>query len=305
MNRILITGASGFIGRALVSCLKSKGGLYIRTLGKTKAEGVENIFCDFLKEDMPKKAFKDIDTVFHLAGYAHDLTNQSNNVYKYKKLNVDVTNDLLSLSVDSGVKSFVFVSSVKAGGSNSIGKCLTEEDQTNPNEIYGKTKRTAELKVLEVGRSSKMHVSILRPSLVYGPEVKGNLSLMLNAIRSNWFPPPPNVSNIKSMIHVDDVVEAIQFIALKKSANMGIFIATDGYNYSISEIYKILCYESGKVPHRWRTPMILFRIISLLSPSIKQKIDKLLRNECYSSDKLKLLGFKSKKSLANINETNF
>jgi len=304
MKRILVTGATGFIGKSLVNCLNSKG-FYVRAIGRRKVKEVDTIECDFLNDDISKNAFNNIDTVIHLAGYTHDLKYKSQNIHIYKKLNVDVTNKLLSLSINNGIKRFVFVSSVKAGGATTKGKCFSEEDQTYPNEIYGKTKRDAELKVLDAGYRSNMHVSILRPSLVYGPNVKGNLHLMISGIKNNWFPPPPHIKNIRSMIHIDDVVEAIQLIATKRSANMGIFIATDGKKYSTRDIYNEICYAVGKAPYSWGFPMLFFRLVGFISPRIKYKIEKLLGDECYCSDKLKLLGFEAKKSLANMNETNF
>ena len=83
----------------------------------------------------------------------------------------------------------IFVSSVKAGGRAIAGNCMTEENQGEPEGIYGKTKREAEVKLLEIGLQSGMHVSIVRPSLVYGSNVKGNLKLMLSWVKKGWFPP--------------------------------------------------------------------------------------------------------------------
>ena len=85
---------------------------------------------------------------------------------------------LAELAAQQGVQRVVFFSSVKAGGGEIVGRCITEEDQGEPEGIYGKTKREAELKLLEIGRQSCMHVSIVRPSLGYGPGVKGNLAIM-------------------------------------------------------------------------------------------------------------------------------
>jgi UDP-glucose 4-epimerase len=304
MKCVLITGASGFIGKRLVNCLKSRG-LYIRAIGKTDIEAVETIKCNFLNDDIPQTVFNDIDTVIHLAGFTHDLQKKINNKYLYNKLNVEITKKLLDLSINSNIKRFIFISSVKAGGTTLRRKCQSEDDQSYPSEIYGKTKRDAELMVLDAGSNSNMHVSILRPSLVYGPNVKGNLSMMIKGIKNNWFPLPPDTKNIRSMIHVDDVVEAIQIIALKRSANMGIFIATDGRKYSTREIYQEMCLGLGKSPYKWNLPILFFRLVGFISPEIKYKIDKLLNDECYCSDKLKLLGFEAKKTLANINETSF
>ena len=105
---------------------------------------------------------------------------------------------------------------------------MTEEDQGEPEGIYGKTKREAELKLLEIGRQSDMQVMIVRPSLVSGPGVKGNLALMQRGIEQGWFPPLPETGNRRSMIHVVDLVEALLLVAKDRRANGGIFTATDG-----------------------------------------------------------------------------
>jgi len=126
----------------------------------------------------------------------------------YQKVNTNATVMLAKLAVSSGVKRFVFISSVKAGGISTQRVCASEKDHGgDPEGIYGKTKREAELKLLKIGEESGMHVSIIRPSLVYGPNVKGNLQLILSG--KGWFPPLPETNNKRSMIHVDDLVRAI------------------------------------------------------------------------------------------------
>jgi nucleoside-diphosphate-sugar epimerase len=199
----------------------------------------------------------------------------------------------------------VFVSSVKAGGNPRLETCANEKDQKNTEDVYGKTKREAELKLLEIGKESGMHVSIVRPSLVYGPNVKGNLQLMLSGIKAGWFPPLPETGNRRSMIHVDDLVRAILLVAEDKQANGEIFIATDGTPYSSREIYNVMCSVTGKLIPKWSVPKTLFDLASLASSRIKYKINKLLGDECYSSVKLEGLGFKAKKSLKDMNETDF
>jgi nucleoside-diphosphate-sugar epimerase len=209
------------------------------------------------------------------------------------------------LAVESGVKRFVFISSVKAGGGLASGKCINESDQSEPEGVYGESKREAELELLKIGKESAMHVSIIRPSLVYGPGVKGNLQLMLAGISRGWFPPLPETGNRRSMIHVDDLVQAILLVSEDKRANGEIFIATDGTPYSSREIYNAMCGVTGKLIPKWSVPKALFDLASLASPRIKYKINKLLGDECYSSVKLEELGFKANKSLKDMNETDF
>ena len=150
-----------------------------------------------------------------------------------------------------------------------------------------------------------MRVSIIRPSLVYGPNVKGNLQLMLSGIKSGWFPPLPETGNKRSMIHVDDLVRAILLVAEDDRAIGEIFIATDGTPHSSRDIYNAMCNVLGKSIPKWSVPKFLFDMVSLISSRIKYKVNKLLGDECYSSKKLEKLGFKAQKTLKDMNETDF
>ena len=297
----LITGATGFIGRRLISAVDGE----IRVLSRAAHSDLETVICDLQSSVISDNTLDNIDTVFHLAGFAHDMRDPSKIVDLYYKVNVSATVQLANLAVKSGVKRFVFVSSVKAGGNPPLGTCANEKDQKNTEDVYGKTKREAELKLLEIGKDSGMHVSIIRPSLVYGPNVKGNLQLMLSGVRAGWFPPLPETGNRRSMIHVDDLVRAILLVVKDKRANGEIFIATDGIPHSSREIYNAMCNVLGKSIPKWSVPKFLFDMISLINPRIKYKVDKLLGNECYSSEKLEKLGFQAQRVLKEMNETNF
>lgn len=293
MKKVLITGSSGFIGEKLTKVIDG----HIRVLSRRKQSNYETIVCNFENETIPDNTLIGIDTVFHLAGFAHDLREEDKIKNLYKKVNVDATVKLAELAVKNGVKRFIFVSSVKAGGSSVSRKCANETDQFDPVGIYGKTKREAELKLLEIGRVSGMYVSIIRPALVYGSNVKGHLKLMFLAIKNGWFPPLPETGNQRSMIHVDDLVRAILFIAEDKRTNGQIFIATDGTSYSAREIYIAMCNSMGKKIPKWSVPKILFDIIMLIDGRFTRKLDKLFGDECYSSKKLESLGFRARRTL--------
>jgi len=301
MTVSLITGATGFVGQRLVNAVDGD----VRVLSRKKNSDYDTIVCDLQSDVIPDDALDDVDTVFHLAGFAHDMRDANKIADLYHKVNVSATVQLANLAVKYGVKRFVLVSSVKAGGSPPLGKCMNEKDQKNTEDVYGKTKREAELKLLEIGKESDMHVSIVRPSLVYGPNTKGNLKLMLSGIKAGWFLPLPETGNRRSMIHVDDLVRAILLITEDKQANGEIYIATDGTPYSSREIYNTMCGVIGKLIPKWSVPKTLFDLASLASPRIKYKINKLLGDECYSSVKLEELGFKAKKSLKDMNETDY
>jgi len=304
MTKHLVTGSTGFIGSRLLGLLKTIE-CDVRLIARSKVDNYETVVCNLGQDRVPGNTFESINTVFHLAGFAHDMKDPSKVKDLYHAVNVEATVELVRLAAESDVKRFVFVSSIKAGGLPLSDHCATEGEQNDPEGVYGKTKRRAELKLLKVGKESGIHVSIIRPSLVYGPNVKGNLQLMLSGIEKNWFPPLPETNNKRSMIHVDDLVRAILLVAEDVRANGEIFIATDGTPHSSRDIYNAMCSALGKSIPKWSVPKFLFDMISLINPHIKYKLTKLLGDEYYSSAKLEGLGFKAKKTLKDMNETSF
>lgn len=304
MKKYLVTGSTGFIGSRLLGLLKTIE-CDVRLLARSKIDNYETVTCNLGHDKIPKHTLESVHTVFHLAGFAHDMEDPVKVKNLYHAVNVEATVELARLGVQSGIKRFVFASSVKAGGLPVSEYCSSEVDQNDPEGIYGKTKREAELKLLEIGNESSMCVSIVRPSLVYGPNAKGNLQLMRSGVKKGWFPPLPETNNKRSMIHVDDLVRAILLVANDDRANGEIFIATDGAPHSSREIYNAMCSMLGKSIPKWSIPKILFNMASLINPRIKYKLSKLLGDECYSSAKLEALGFKAQKTLKNMDETDF
>jgi len=304
MTKYLVTGSTGFIGSRLLGLLSTTGG-DVRLLARSEVNNYETVVCSLGQDRIPKHTLESVDTIFHLAGFAHDMQNPSKVEDLYRIINIEATVELAMLAVESGVKRFVFVSSVKAGGKAIDGRCINESNQSEPEGVYGKSKREAELRLLKIGKESGMHVSIIRPSLVYGPGVKGNLQLMLVGIARGWFPPLPETGNRRSMIHVDDLVRAIFLVAKDERANGEIFIATDGMPHSSREIYSAMCNIAGKSAPKWSVPKFLFNLVAIVSQKIRYKVDKLLGDEYYSSEKLEVLGFKARKTLKEMNETSF
>ena len=304
MMRYLVTGSTGFIGSRLLGLLNTIK-CDVRLLARSEVNNYETVVCNLEKDRITKYTLESVDTIFHLAGFAHDMQDPSKVEDLYRVINVEATVELARLAVESKVKRFVFISSVKAGGKVVSGQRISESDQNEPEGIYGKSKREAELELLKIGKASGMHVTIIRPALVYGPNVKGNLKLMLAGIKKGWFPPLPETRNRRSMIHVDDLVEAIFLVAKDKRANGEIFIATDGTPYSSREIYNFMSSVLGKPNPKWSVPKSFFDVASLINPRIRYKLNKLLGDKCYSSAKLEALGFKAKKSLKDMSETDF
>ena len=263
---ILLTGATGFIGNRLYKALKNHG-REIVAISRNSNTDFSNLYVsDISRQNLPMKAFKGVTSVFHLAGYAHDLSNPAGKEEKYKKVNVEATVNLAKVSIKAGVQKFIYVSSTKAGSPNVTNPSVNSISE-KPQGIYGRTKRKAEQELLKISKDSGMKVIIVRPSLVYGPNVKGNLATMINGIKKGWFPPLPDAGNSRSMIHVDDLVLAL--LLLEKSiGNFGeIFIATDSNCYSSKEIYACLCKAAGRKVPKWEVPIFfssLFQVLILI-----------------------------------------
>jgi UDP-glucose 4-epimerase len=307
---ILITGASGFIGSKLIQKLDNNNNV-LRVLARKKYLHYDTVICNLGSEVIPEKAFEGVDTVIHLAGYAHDLSSTFEREKIYYDVNYTATVDLFKFAIKKSVKNFVYISTVKAGGYDDNKKCMEEIDQVQPTNIYGASKRKAEIEILRLSETSDINVSIIRPALVYGDEMKGNLASMSNAIKKGWFPPIPDSKNRRSMICVYDLIDAIIFIASDLKSNGNIYNATDGICYSSRDIYKALCHVNRKKIPKWFVPKIVFFIMAFVGSKIKilpfdlQKYDKLFSNECYSSKKLLRLGFAPKYNfLSYINKLN-
>ena len=150
-----------------------------------------------------------------------------------------------------------------------------------------------------------MNISIIRPTLIYGPNMRGNLENMHRAIKSGWFPPIPRIKNKKSLIHVDDLVRAIWFVINRNDTNGQIYIASDGNNYSTNEIYEGMLINLDKSIPYFRIPLSVFNIVGYFNRNIGYKFEKLFDDQEFSSEKLKNLGFESKLSFKDFNKKIF
>lgn len=298
--KAIVTGSSGFIGSRLCYFLRQQGHSVIKVSRTAKLNSQTDLICDLETNKLNDGTMLGVNTIFHLAGYAHDLSNPEKSRKKYVKLNIDATKNLAIQASKEGVKTFVFVSSVKAGSSDAT----RDDSEEKPEGIYGETKRKAELELIELSKHTDMKIFIIRPSLVYGPEIKGNLLSMKRAIQAGWFPPLPKIKNVRSMIHVDDLVRAILLVK-EKGIDGEIYNVTDGKDYSTTEIYETLYELIKKDPPKLRLPLFVLNLLSFIPGKINQTVSKLVEDKRYSSSKIKSLGFSAKLRFRDLNETLF
>ncbi len=312
----LVTGASGYIGRRLVNALLRQG-VGVRALARDAARikalwptaAVEAVSADLAKPQTLAGVCDGARTVFHLANDADEAAATADPA--------DAggapagTRMLLAEAVRSGVKQFVFMSSVKAMGEGGQA-CLTETSPALPVSSYGRAKQAAERLVFEAGLRHGLHVCILRLPLVYGgDDRKGNLPRMIAAIDRGRFPPLPEANNKRSMVHVDDVVRAALLAAERPQANGQLYLVTDGRDYSTREIYLAICSALGKPPPRWVLPLAGLRAAARLGDAIgfitrrgfplnSETVEKLTGSAWYSSEKIRReLDFRSTHTLVD------
>lgn len=311
--RVLITGATGFIGSALADYFFSKG-MRIRALTRNqyhpdvvRCPQYEWIFGDLTESDSLSPLCDDIDFVFHAAGFAHASKNNDPDFQqKHHEINYKATLWLAELAQKAKVGRFIFFSSVKAVAEKN--ECIDENWAAIPTDAYGESKRVAEEKLLQLS----MDVVILRLSLVYGVGWKGNLNTLLKAIEKNVMPAMPTVKNKKSMVSLQDVCEVAKCAAFANLQSQRVFIVTDGMTYATKEIEQVMRKALGYQNARWYLPLwvwILFgkigdalqKIMNRSLPINSEAIEKLFGSTQYASLYIKdHLGFVPKYTFSDI-----
>ncbi len=257
---ILITGANGFIGRALSEYLsKAQHSVFalVRTPHPDLQVQDQFIVCDFLKQDDWSLIFKGIDVVIHLAGIVHT---KGLSVQDYDEINSELTKKLATECVKAGVKRFVFISTVNVHGCSSSKEILTIKSPTKPLLSYGKSKLQAEEILRDIEKKDGLDVVIIRPPVVYGPYAKGNVDLLIKAIQMNIPFPFAGVKNRRSLIYLDNLVDAIALTAIHPDAKGHTYYVSDDHSLCIVELIQKLGKGLEKSPLLFPFPQILLRV---------------------------------------------
>jgi len=301
----LVTGADGFIGAVLCRRLEAQGTRVYRL--SRKAGGTDTIVADLGRD--PIQRLKDVrpEIVFHLAGRVHKMDEGTDAAAEHMRVTVEGTRYLLQAAAEAGANAFVFFSSVAVMPEGSASE-LDETAKPAPTTPYGRAKLQAEDLVLEMNGKGGMRTVSLRLPMVYGPGHKGHLPRMIRAIERGIFPPLPQYSGKRSLVHVDDVVDAAILVAERPEAAGQVYIVAEPRAYSSREIYEIVLRALGRTPPAWHVPSAVLATAALTGdlgeriarrrlPFDTSALSKLSEPAIYSGAKIERdLGFKTKKS---------
>lgn len=310
---VLVTGATGFVGTALCAYLYQQG-FHVRALTRKKEpcnENYEWIYGDITQPDTLINCCHNIDIVFHAAGFAHAYE-ESNHSFKeaHEAINHQGTINILLEAKRSAVSRFIFFSSIKACAD--AVQCVDETWNHYPTDAYGIAKRKAEEFILSFCAENKIMPIILRPSLVYGEGVKGNLAMMIKGIQKGYFPLPPNICNHKSMVSLNDLCRIALLSATVQPSQQKIFIVTDGVHYSTRNMVMMIRNALGKKQRNYYLPLWVWYLFAKIGdcaqfifrkrfPLNTQAVKKLFSNNAYCSKYTKeILQFEPQHTLQDI-----
>ncbi|MBT3981911.1 MAG: NAD-dependent epimerase/dehydratase family protein [Bacteriovoracaceae bacterium] len=246
--KVLITGASGFVGRRLCQYLQ---GLDLELVGtsrkKIEIDGVKTEVVGELSEETNwENALRGVDTVVHLAARVHIMDDSVENPkLEYLKANFLGTKKLVQDAIALGAKKFVFISTIKVNGEGKE-SAYTEEDQPETQDPYGASKLEAENYLLSEEITSKIEVLILRPPLIYGPGVRANFQMLVKIISSGFFIPFNPEKNVRSMVYIDNFCSIIKSAISYNGDFPQVFLASDGGNFSTSKLIRSIGSSFGR-----------------------------------------------------------
>jgi len=277
MTKILITGATGFVGRALFKNLKSKKKYLIHLSARTNQEKLFEGGKAFNIGEIDfntnwNDALDGVDCIVHCAARAHmSEKKQTDSLNSYRRVNVDGTINLAKQAMAIGIKRFIFLSSIKVNGEGTIAsKSFKYNDISQPEDAYGISKWEAEQALLEISKQTGLDTIIIRSPLVYGENVKGNFLRLLDLIYKRIPLPLGSVDNIRSLISLENLLALIIKCIDNPTVLKKTLLVSDGEDISTPDLVKKLSKFMKKSPRIFSMPVW---IISLINIAFREKIN--------------------------------
>jgi nucleoside-diphosphate-sugar epimerase len=284
-QRVLVTGANGFIGQALCATLSSQG-CHVRAVVRKKNGNGQGSLPDYrVMGDVDEhtdwaSALSGMESVVHLAARVHLMRDTAADpLAEFRRVNVALTLNLARQAARAGVRRFVFVSSVKVNGETTVvGQPFTADDVPRPSDPYGISKFEAEQALIQLAAETGLEVVIVRPVLVYGPGVKANFHEMMRWVLKGVPLPLGGLDNQRSFVAIDNVVDLISVCLRHPQAANQVFLVSDGEDLTVSGLLRRTAAALGRPARLLPVPMFILRMAGRLlgkEPVIQRLCDTL------------------------------
>lgn len=266
--KILVTGASGFVGQHLVKALKQKE-LYVVGVGRELINSEADKFFsvpDFTDSRAWQEPLDNCDVVVHLAARVHVMNDESvSPLAEFRRVNVEGTLNLARQAAAASVKRFVFISSIKVNGEfTELNRPFTADNQAKSDDAYGLSKFEAEEALKLLATQVDMDVVIIRPPLIYGHGVKANFANMMLAVKRGLPLPLGAIYNKRSFVYVENLVSLIMFCIDHPAAANQTFLVSDGQDLSTTELLRMSATALGVNPRLVPVPQKLVEVCAIL-----------------------------------------
>ena len=251
VKKVLVTGSSGFVGSELVTRLKQVSSLVTLQTVKT-SKGDTQIALDFTQPFQLTAALTEVDTIIHCAARVHVMNDDvADPLAAFRLVNTQGTLRLAKQAAEAGVRRFIFISSIKVNGeSTKIGQPFTPYDTYIPDDPYGLSKYEAEVGLRKIAEQSAMEVVIIRPTLVYGPGVKGNFMSMMKWMNKGLPLPLGGLhKNKRSLVSVSNLVDLVVTCIKHPNAGNQTFLVSDDNDLSTTQLLSDIA-KALKAPNR-------------------------------------------------------
>lgn len=295
-ERIVVTGANGFVGSALCRRLHSSG-LVVRGAVRDKAklpqcEVSESknlewvVLHDQSPEDETKHALQEVSAVVHLAARVHVMADDAEDpLREFRLVNRDWTERLARAAALQGVRRFVYLSSIKVNGERNA-RPFNEQDLPNPQDPYGMSKWEAEQALARVSSQTGLEIVVIRSPLVYGPGVGGNVLQLLHTIRRGIPLPLASVHNRRSLVYLGNLVDALACCVKDVRAAGQSYLVSDGEDLSTPELIRRFANALELPARLWPVPLSVLRWIGSVAGK-QAMIDRLLGSLQVDSSKIR------------------